>query len=118
MGHHQGARHTPVRTGGGDTATASDHPGPARGATAPGGADLLHRAQHGDRLAFEHLFLLTELPFAIPPGDLVADRDFAGGAPRSRLPRLGLQVWSDRARYRSRAVEDGWRAIGFEMLPR
>ncbi|TMG41348.1 MAG: hypothetical protein E6H90_15605, partial [Chloroflexi bacterium] len=56
MGHHQGARHTPVRTGGGDTATASDHPGPARGATAPGGADLLHRAQHGDRLAFEHLY--------------------------------------------------------------
>jgi len=56
MGHHQRARHTPVRTGGGDTATASDHPGPARGATAPGGADLLHRAQHGDRLAFEHLY--------------------------------------------------------------
>jgi hypothetical protein len=72
----------------------------------------------GDTDAFDRLFLLTELPRAIPPGDLVADRDFAGDAPRSGLPRLGLQMWSDRARYGSRAVEDGWRAIGFEMLPR
>jgi len=79
---------------------------------------LAVRLRAGDPAAFDEMFLLTELPFAIPPGDLVADRDFAGGAPRSRLPRLGLQVWSDRARYRSRAVEDGWRAIGFEMLPR
>jgi RNA polymerase sigma-70 factor (ECF subfamily) len=59
MGHHHAARHTPVHTCGGDTAAATDHLARARGATATGdtgSADLLYRAQRGDRLAFEHLY--------------------------------------------------------------
>ena len=64
MGHHHAACHTPDHTCGGDTTTATDHLARARGATATGdaesadteGADLLHRAQSGDRLAFEHLY--------------------------------------------------------------
>ncbi len=74
MGHHHPTHHTSTSIDDYSyaPAVATDSPGkPARGTATTGGArptDLLHRAQHGDRLAFEHLFLLTELPSAVPPG--------------------------------------------------
>jgi RNA polymerase sigma-70 factor (ECF subfamily) len=61
MGQDRAAHHTTasIHTSASDTGVATDHPAPAHG-TAPtgdaGGADLLHRAQRGDRVAFEHLY--------------------------------------------------------------